>query len=554
MSGEQPATSQPQELALPAIGDVVSGRFRIEEKLGEGGMGAVFRARDAETDGLVALKVMRPQEVVNTDAVKRFTREARAARAIASEHVATVLQVGQLAGGLPYIVLELLVGLPFDRVIVERAPLPVEQAVDYLLQACEGIAQAHALGIVHRDLKPANLYLFRRADGTEVVKVLDFGIAKTTLRLDPNTDGISLTETSSTLGSPQYMSPEQLRSSKHVDARTDIWALGLIFFKLLTGQPAFPADTVGQHFAMILSETPTPLRDLRADAPTELEQVIECCLEKQPADRFQDVAQLADALAAFGAPTATQRAARIREILANAGAESQSGPRQRHAPKQADAAPPSSVTRRVGGEVSGATARSWGTSTGAPQSPAASRSVWVTIGALAALGVGGVGGYLWLGARATSPGASAVPSVEVLVDPADAPGAADTRSAPSSALPSASVAVRLVLEPADATVLVDGEPATGNPVLLPKGGTQHELLVRASGYEPDRRTVVAGQDQELQISLRRVGAASPVAAKGAAAPVPVAGTGAAPASTTAAPTAPLPGPTVKPKGPLEDTL
>src|SRR3984885_7032800 len=192
-------------------------------------MGIVVAARHVQLDEKVALKFLRPEALADADAVERFAREARAAVKIKSEHVARVIDVGTLPNGAPYMVMEHLDGEDMAAWIKERGALPVEQALDFVLQACVAVADAHALGIVHRDLKPANLFCIRRSDGQLSIKVLDFGISKMT-DLTGSGQG-SMTRTSALMGSPLYMSPEQMRSSKDVDAKTDIWALGVILFE-----------------------------------------------------------------------------------------------------------------------------------------------------------------------------------------------------------------------------------------------------------------------------------------------------------------------------------
>lgn len=312
---------------MPPPGTTVMEKYVVEELLGVGGMGAVVSARRSFDGVRVALKVMLAAEAKHEDSTRRFFREARAAGVIDSPHVAKLLDFGRLHDGTPFMVLELLHGQGLDQIIRERAPLEIEEAIDLILQAAEGVAEAHARGIVHRDIKPSNLHVTRATDGSSLLKVLDFGISKATLKLDSGTDAPSLTETNATLGSPQYMSPEQLRSSKDVDARTDVWSLGLILHKLLTGRPAFEAPNVGAHFAMILADPPTRLRDRRPDAPVELEDAILTCLEKEPERRWQDLGQLAQALAPFGHKAAALRAQRICAILNNAGVRSKSRPR-----------------------------------------------------------------------------------------------------------------------------------------------------------------------------------------------------------------------------------
>ena len=242
----------------------------------------------------MALKFLLPNLVEHAQAVTRFLNEARAAAQIRSEHVARVLDVDSTPDGGAYMVLEYLEGVDLSRYLHDRGPLPVLEAVDFMLQALEAIAQAHALGIVHRDLKPANLFHATRADGgAAVVKVLDFGISKAA-----GASGSSgVTATSHMLGSPSYMSPEQIKSSKTVDARSDIWSLGVILFNLVTGKLPFPGENFGEVFAAIFEGNPPKLRELRPDAPEELEAIISRCLVRDREQRFQNVAMLAEALA-----------------------------------------------------------------------------------------------------------------------------------------------------------------------------------------------------------------------------------------------------------------
>jgi serine/threonine protein kinase len=199
-------------------GELLAGKYRVERVLGEGGMGVVVAARHVELDERVALKFLLPGTLGQPDAVARFLREARAAARIRSEHVARVTDVGTLETGVPYMVMEFLEGADLSRILREHGPLPIEDAVDYVVQTCEAIADAHALGIIHRDLKPANLMLVTRSDGGSCVKVLDFGISKVS---GPGQDAMAMTSTSTILGSPIYMSPEQMTSSgrRYADRR-----------------------------------------------------------------------------------------------------------------------------------------------------------------------------------------------------------------------------------------------------------------------------------------------------------------------------------------------
>jgi len=210
-------------------GEVLAGKYRVDKVLGAGGMGVVVAARHIQLETRVAIKLLLPAMLDNSEAVMRFAREARAASKINNEHVVRVFDVGTLPSGAPFMVMEFLEGEDLSAWIAQRGPLPIDLAVDFVLQACVAVADAHCLGIVHRDLKPANLFSLRRSDGQFVIKVLDFGISKVA---DSGATGPvgSVTHTSAIMGSPHYMSPEQMRSSKEVDARADIWALGVILF------------------------------------------------------------------------------------------------------------------------------------------------------------------------------------------------------------------------------------------------------------------------------------------------------------------------------------
>jgi serine/threonine-protein kinase len=298
---------------LPKEGDVIAGKYQVEKVLGKGGMGVVVAARHTSLRQHVAVKFLLPKALTLPGAAERFLREARAAVAIRSEHVARVIDVGELESGAPYMVMEYLTGTDFGQVLKTRGTLPLKEAVDYVLQACEALAEAHALGVVHRDLKPGNLFLTTRADGSPLVKVLDFGLSKAT---KPGEDEHSLTAPDVIVGSPHYMSPEQLRSLKQVDARSDVWALGVILYQLLSGRRPFESDSLVGTCARIAAEPPTPLRERKPDVPAELETIIGRCLEKDREKRLQTVADLARLLAPYGserAPISVERIVRVIE-------------------------------------------------------------------------------------------------------------------------------------------------------------------------------------------------------------------------------------------------
>ncbi len=300
-------------------GDVLAGKYRVERVLGVGGMGVVIAAHHLALDEKVALKFLLPETLGNPEAVARFVREARAAVKMKSEHVARVSDVGQLENGAPYMVMEFLEGGDLAEWLRQKGPMPFEQAIDFVLQACVAVADAHALGIVHRDLKPANLFCSRRSDGQLMVKVLDFGISKMS-NLGSSGPGMEMTKTTAMMGTPLYMSPEQMRSSKDVDAATDIWALGVILFELMAGKPAFHAQTVAELAIKVTSEPPPPLRTYRPDAPPGLDAVIQKCLEKDRRRRYRNVGELSLALLPFAPKRAKALVERISGIILGGGA------------------------------------------------------------------------------------------------------------------------------------------------------------------------------------------------------------------------------------------
>jgi eukaryotic-like serine/threonine-protein kinase len=282
--------------ALPKVGDLLVGKYRIEKQVGEGGMGVVFAARHEALDQLVAVKVLLADAAKGDGVIERFVREAQAAARLQSEHVARVFDAGSLENEVPFLVMEYLEGCDLEELLKLNGSLAIPDAVDYVLQALAAIAQAHAVGIIHRDLKPANLFLALRPDGTNVIKILDFGISKQT-----TTAGREKALTGrAVLGSPAYMPPEQLRNAKSVDFRADIWALGIVLYEMLSGVTPFDAEGVGEIFAAILENEPPPIRERRPDVSPELEAVILKCLQRKAEDRWADVGDFAVALAPFG--------------------------------------------------------------------------------------------------------------------------------------------------------------------------------------------------------------------------------------------------------------
>jgi serine/threonine-protein kinase len=300
--------------AMPKIGDVIADKYRLEKVAGEGGMGIVYAAEHLVLKQRVAVKVLLPDAAVSEAVVERFTREARAAATINSEFVARVLDAGSLPSGAPFLVMEYLEGCDLEELLDLQKTLPVGEVIDYLVQALEGLAHAHAANIVHRDLKPANLFLACRPDGSNAIKLVDFGISKTK-RSRPEDKRLTGHHV---LGSPVYMSPEQLRNAADIDARADIWSVGIVAYELLAGQPPFDGDGVGEIFAAILEKSPVPLSKLNPKVPPELSEIIAKCLRREPAERWHDAGELARALLPFCATPQGPIVERAEQVLARA--------------------------------------------------------------------------------------------------------------------------------------------------------------------------------------------------------------------------------------------
>jgi serine/threonine-protein kinase len=298
-------------------GEVLAGKYRVERVLGMGGMGVVVAATHLDLLELRALKFMLPTALDNAEAVERFLREARAAARLRNEHVAKIHDVGYLDNGAPYMVMEYLAGADLGSVLKQRGPLPAPEVALYAIQACSALAEAHTSGIIHRDLKPANLFLTQRPDGSPCIKVLDFGISKVT---GAGSD-YEMTQTHAVLGSPHYMSPEQMRSARNVDARSDVWSLGVILYKLTTGKAPFRGQNITELISAVLEGAPPPPSQLRAGLPAGLDAVIARCLLRKPEARYQSVNELAAALVPFapaGAGAAPDPMARLLASVAPA--------------------------------------------------------------------------------------------------------------------------------------------------------------------------------------------------------------------------------------------
>jgi serine/threonine protein kinase len=497
------ASDAPTSPLLARPGVVVAGKFRVERILAEGGMGVVVAATHIQLDRPVALKFLRADISANLEALARFTREAKAAAQLKSEHVAHVLDVGVTDDGTPYMVMEYLDGQSLYRVLQTQGPLSIASAADYAIQTCEGLAEAHARGIVHRDVKPDNLFLIERSPGWRSIKILDFGISKI-----PLTDANNIA-TGVIMGSPCYMSPEQLRSTATVDHRTDIWSLGATLYELLTDKAAFDASlTLPELVATILHKPPPSLPALRPDIPAELAAVIGRCLEKDREARFASAAELARALLPF-APE------RARSAAERAGSMAPAFPVSRRGSSAPPSAPPSGpspdtqsemhpvgvntaprVTTHSGLGGTSVTPMPLGMTT-PPIAPVVAEAVpsrrpkWTT---LVTWGLAGVLVVALIATLRRKPQtlAAAVPAPSQVQAPA-----AD--NVPSF------IDLQVRVSPVTAQITIDGAPVSGNPyrARYPRDQAVHQIRASAPGFEPKWEDVPLQHDVVVDMSLDR---------------------------------------------------
>jgi serine/threonine protein kinase len=429
--------------AAPAIGERV-GKYVIERTIGHGGMGIVVAARHETLDEMVAIKLLHPKAAKDAIQVERFVREARATARIKSDHVVRVLDAGaEDATGAPYIVMELLQGRDLGYVLSSSGAMPTATAVDYAIQICEAVGAAHALGIIHRDLKPSNFFLTHRPDGSALVKVLDFGISKAA-QSDGSPDP-RLTETQAVFGSPTYMSPEQIRSSKNVDPRSDVWSLGVALFEMLTGKLPFVADNVAGLLASVIADAPFRVSVFRPDVPPELEAIVLGCLEKEASLRIGSAAELAARLAPFASAEGAHLAARVEHTPRGPAGSSQVPPAPGSAPLPPlpPMSPPSAPAPAVVFGTTGTDLSATGPAAfHANIRRAQGRAIAIALAAVVVVGAIGTGVYV---TRDSGKARGAAPSAESTLPPPPAPlapvsaAAAVTSPSPSPS-PAASVA------------------------------------------------------------------------------------------------------------------
>jgi serine/threonine-protein kinase len=436
-------------------GDVIASKYRVEKVLGKGQMGVIVAALHLQLDRRYAIKLVAGGRDGRAQRA-RFLREARAAVKLESQHVARVFDVGTLDDGAPYIVMELLTGRDLAAVLRERGRLPIADAVEYILQASEAIAEAHRAGIVHRDVKPANLYLTAGPGGEPCVKVLDFGLSKMIAR-DAGS-GLSLTQLNLTqdeqlLGSPLYMSPEQLNTPRDVDARSDIWSLGVTLYQLCTGAFPFIAENLTGLTMAVFTKPPVPMSDHRPDAPAGFEEVVLACLEKDRDKRWANVADLAAALAPFAPPRARRYAKRVAHALGEQAVAER--PSAEHWIEATET--PSAPSAPAGASSQPEMAGSTGALTSvAPEALTSRRSAVWTI-AFAVLGVAAI--WLWGWRIAVKPS----PSIASHVGPSSIAVRDQAVDAPSPTVSATAMTMTMPKTAATVETSSTTSPATVNP-------------------------------------------------------------------------------------------
>ena len=476
MSQQQPAPPVKE-------GDVVAGRYVVERVIAVGGMGTVVAALHQQLGHKVALKFLHTEGAAAKEAAPRFLGEAKAAARLKGEHVVHVSDMGTLEDGTPYMVMEYLEGHDLGDVLEHDGPLSVPVAVEYVLQACEGLAEAHAARIVHRDLKPQNLFLTKRPDGSPLVKVLDFGVSKA-LSDDVRAAG-TVTSTDAVFGSPLYMSPEQMVSATRADQRSDLWSIGVVLFELLTGRMPFEAETMTGLCVAIANDPPHTLREHAPHLPAELEAIILRCLDKDPARRYANAAELAADLAPFAPAHAQAHVERITRLV-GAG-----GPTSVPSLSRLVPAPPSSK------RVVRPDAETLGPMTGAdffqPQAKKGSR-VWVAAIGGGALLVAIVALGWSFGVRGGGKVAATGPEDDPARTSASAPSAIPTQAsaAPSAAAPPATAsavasATTSAVASATTTAARIKPPPTGATTAPPRASAPSPSATIITGISHDRK-------------------------------------------------------------------
>jgi eukaryotic-like serine/threonine-protein kinase len=474
-------------------GALIDDKYLVEETIAEGGIGVIVVARHLALNQRVAIKYLKPKALKNPLLVERFVREGRLAAQISSDHVVRVFDVGSLAEGGPYMVMEYLVGQDLGS-LLHSGPLPIAQAVDYVIQACDALAEAHVLRIVHRDIKPENLFLAERPSNTPIIKIIDFGISKMVPTRGENGNWGHETAAGERFGTPLYMSPEQLRSSSNVDSRTDIWSLAVTLHELVTGQLPFAGNDLPQLCTSVLASEPTRLTAVLPDAPPLLEAILLRCLEKDPDLRFDDVAELAEELAPFGPPSAAARTSRIKDVILRGGHNVR---RRARTPANTDVRPlAAEVARALAGEAPAVTV----VAARRLMMPSRRKVAFAGLGALgciAALGYSQLDRPSSASTRAAGLGLSAFPfsptrtqsEAAAAVATATPSAYPPSASAPSASTPSASGAsgAQVRVAPAAAAVVPAAAPSTS-------ASSSRPTIVRLPPSIQTRRELFGGRE------------------------------------------------------------
>ncbi|HZO13772.1 MAG TPA: serine/threonine-protein kinase [Polyangiaceae bacterium] len=392
-------------------GLILMDKYRVGETLGIGGMGVVIACDHLTLDSKVAIKFLLPQLTSHDHIVRRFMNEAKAAIKIQSEHIARVVDVGRMRGeglpddGLPFMVMEYLDGRDLGQHVRSGRRFGLWETIEFVVQAAEALAQAHKVGIIHRDIKPANLFLMER-DDRYIVKILDFGISKI---LDEEPQEMGLTKTSTVLGSGLYMSPEQMRSAKTVDRRTDIYSLGVCSYELLTGSQPHTAETFSELCVKVNIDPPTPLRKHRPDLPEAFARVLERAYARDPNDRFQTVQEFVGALVPFASETSMPTIRAVQRV------SSYGGERQSFAPTSlAGSSRPPALSQTAGGTV---------TADHEPTPRARPLGMAITVGIAALVLAAGVGIFFFQTRNSdeATPAASEAPTAAAATTPSAEP-------------------------------------------------------------------------------------------------------------------------------------
>lgn len=476
-----------EEEVDPKVGQLLLGRYRIIRKFGEGGMGAVYEAKHELIGRKLAIKCLHPQFMSNAEVVERFQREANAATAVGNEHIIEVTDVGSFDDGSPFMVMEFLDGVEFGDLLEKEGSLPISRLVHIVTQTCEALAAAHARGIVHRDMKPENIFLIPRGGDDDFVKVLDFGISKMKEHSESLDGSGSLTKTGMALGTPYYMPPEQAQGVKDIDARADVYAVGVILYQGLAGRLPFDAESYPALMVKIMTELPPPMKQYRGDIPDELEQIVYKAMAKDRDERFQSVEDLALALQPFAALNltpamlASMRAPQVVETTPFAWSETVEKP----APGQSEA--PSAASRSARNMIMGA-------------------------GALAALGVATLFFTLGRGTGETTPAAAGLSVPEVPPQQAGAPVAPTPVAPIAQPLPSGiavppkptEVVVQISATPAKARIFID-DLEFPNPMdaYRPRSLNPVRIRVELPGYRTIEQLAIFDQNRVVSFELEK---------------------------------------------------